>query len=119
LRNDYSATIGVSEVHADADAREDLQVAGIMHLAQLTMALAAGGKPYVLQRMPEDITISGTRGCAYEIVTPPTNDVLRVIVVDKKGRLYMVTAVVSGEANHGVRSEVFAVQDAFLNNLRW
>jgi hypothetical protein len=119
LRNDYSATIAVSEVHVDYDAREDLQVAGIMHLAQLTMGLAAGGKPYVLQRQPEGVMIGGTPGCAYEIVIPQVNDVLRVIVVDTGVRVYMVTALVSGEAGHGLRDEVFAAQDAFLSGLTW
>jgi hypothetical protein len=119
LRDDYSATIAVSEVHIDADAREDLQMAGMMHLAQLTMALAAGGKPYVLQHPPEGVTIGGSRGVAYEIVIPAVNDVLRVIVVDTGVKLYMVTALVSGEATRGLRDEVFAAQDAFLSGLRW
>lgn len=119
LRNDYSSTIAASEVHVDPDAREDLHVAGIMHLARLTMAMAAGGKPYILERPPESVMINGVQGCRYEMTTPSTNDVLRVIVVDTGTRIYMVTALLSGEAKHGLRDEVFPVQDAFLNSLRW
>lgn len=119
LRSDYSSTIAVLELHVDADAREDLHVAGIEHLARLTMALAAGGKPYVLQRQAEDLSVNGAPGCRYELAMPPGDDVLRVIVFDTGMRVYMVTALVPGDAKRGLREEVFPVQDAFVSSLRW
>jgi len=119
LRNDYTATIAVSEVHVDPDAREDLQNAGLTHLARLTMGLAAGGKAYVLEHPPEWMTVNNIRGCMYQISIPPANDILRIIVVEMGVRVYMVTALLSGEVKQGLREEIFAVQDAFLGGLRW
>lgn len=119
LRNDYTASIAVTEVHLDPDAREDLRAGGIMHLATLSMALAAGGKPYVLQQSPEAIKINGRPSCIYQLMASPANDILRVVLMDAGERVYMTTALVSGETKRGVRSEVFAVEDAFLGSLRW
>jgi hypothetical protein len=119
LRNDYGATIAVSELHMGGGAWEEVRSGGIMRLADLTMTLAAGGKPYLVERVPEPLSMNGWRGCTYELTTSSGGDVLRVALVDGGKSLYMVTALCTGDAQRGQREAMRSVQDAFLSSLRW
>src|SRR5512140_303928 len=119
LRNDYSATIAVQELHMGPGAWEEIRTGGIMHLADVTMALAAGGKPYLVERRPEPLSMNGWRGCTYELTTSSGGDILRVTLVDGGKSLYMVTALGSGDTQRGQRDALRSAQDAFLSSLRW
>ncbi len=119
LRNDYGATIAVSGLYLDAAAREEVRAGGMARLAELTMTLAAGGKPYVVERSPEALSMNGWRGCTYELATSPDGDLLRVALVDGGKSLYMVTALCTDDAQRGQREAMRGAQDAFLSSLRW
>ena len=119
LRNDYGATIAVSEIHLDADARNTLRAEGIMHLARLTMVLAAGAASYTVNQQPEPMQLNGRDACVFALTTLPAHDRLRAIVVDSGGKVYMITALVPPETERGVQNGVFAVQDAFASGIRW
>jgi hypothetical protein len=119
LRNDYAATIAVSEIHLDAGARDAIRSDGVMHLAQLSMALASGGASYAITQQPEELRVNGNLSCVYALTTTPANDRLRVVLLDTGERVYMVTALVPEETKRGGQSEVFIVQDAFVGSLRW
>ncbi len=119
LRNDYGATIAVSEVHLDADARATMKTEGILQLARMSMVLAAGGTSYTVNQEPEQTQINGRSACMFAITTSASNDRLRGILVESGGRVYMITALVPGETQRGVQNDVFTVQDAFAAGIRW
>lgn len=119
LRNDYGATIAVNELHVDSAARGVLRDGGITQLATLSMTLAAAGKAYVLGQAPQTSHVNGRVSCVYQLVTTPASDVLRVVLVDTGRKVYMVTALVPAETKVTARDDVFSVQEAFLNSVRW
>ncbi len=119
LRSDYAATIAVNEIRVDAQARRQLERGGLLQLAQLTMALAAGGTPVTLQQTPELFVLNGRQFCAYELVISGARDLLRVVLFDTGTKVYAVHALVPGEKARESAEDVFAVQQDFLNGLRW
>jgi len=119
LRDDYGATIAVNDMHLDPEAHEILREEGISGLATLSMTLAAAGNAYAVDRPPEVSRVNGKPSCAYQLVTSPGNDLLRVVLVDAGSKVYMVTALAPGGSHNGAREDVFAVEEAFLNTLRW
>ena len=119
LRDDYGATIAVSDLHLDREAREFLKEGGMTRLAALSMTLAAAGNAYTIDRVPAISRINGKPSCEYQLVTSPGSDLLRVVLVDAGNRVYMVTALVPGGSRSAARDDVFAVEEAFLNTLRW
>ena len=119
LRSDYAATIAVNEIRVDAQARRQIERGGLMQLAQLTMALAAGGTPVTLQQSPELFVLNGRQFCAYELVISGARDLLRVVLFDTGTKVYAVHALVPGEKSGATAEEVFTAQQDFLNDLRW
>ncbi len=119
LRNDYGATIALSRLHMDTGAWDEFHSRGIMYLAGVTMALAAGGKPYAVDRQPASLSMNGWRGCVYELTTSPDEDHLRVALVEGRSSVYMATALSSNDAQRGEREAVRKAQDAFLSSLQW
>ncbi len=119
LRNDYAATIAVNEIHLDGAAREALRSGGVIRLANLSMALAAGGSSYTVVQQPEEMQVNGRPLSVCALTTTPANDILRVVLVDTGGKVYSITALVPGETKRGDQSEIFSVQDALVGSLRW
>lgn len=118
LRQDYAATISVSEVHLDEAARQELDHNGLLGVARLTMALAISAKPAITREEPRLFQIGGSEFCSFEYTMPSSGDALRVVLFDTGEKLYEVTALVSGE-KRGTGSDVFAVEQEFLGSLRW
>ena len=119
LRSDYAATIAVNEIRVDAQARRQLERGGLLQLAQLTMGLAGGGTPVVLQQSPELFVLNGRQFCAYELIISGARDVLRVVLFDTGTKVYAVHALVPGDKARNTADDVFAVQQDFLDGLRW
>ena len=119
LRNDYEATIAVSELHLDARARDAIRSAGVMGLAQLSMAFAAGQASYTVTQQPGELRVNGRPSCVYALVTAPAHDTVRVVLVDTGIHVYMVTALVVGATKGDDPQRIFGDQDAFVASLRW
>ena len=118
LREDYGATISVSEVHMDDDARRELNGGGLLGVARLSMGLAAGGKAVVVQKAPQLFTMNGNDYVSYEYLVPASGDEIRVVVLSANGRFFMVTALSTRDKRSG-GNDVFAVEQEFVAMLRW
>lgn len=119
LRNDYRATIAVSELKVDSVAFNELRRSPINRVAQLTMALAVNGGSSMLQRTPETFTLSGREFCGYEVENPETGENMRIVVFVAGERLYEATALLKGKESSEEMFALFAAQQSFLKSLRW
>jgi hypothetical protein len=119
LRNDYRATIAVSELKVDSVALSELRRYPITRVAQLTMALAVNGGSSILQRTPETFTISGREFCGYEVENPETGENMRIVVFAAGGKLYEATALLKGKEGSEDMYAMLAAQQSFLKSLRW
>jgi hypothetical protein len=115
VRNDYAATISVREVRLDPAARYDVRRAGIKKVAHLSLALSTGS----LLRSPHIFAFGNTDFCAYEIMNPSTLDTIRVVLFDTGSKVYEVSALLQGGTKQGTAEAVFAVQQSFVQSLRW
>ncbi len=119
MRNDYRATIAVSELKVDSVALKELLRAPIHRVAQLTMALAVNGGSSILQVAPETFTLSGREFCGYEVENPGTGESMRIVVFAAGGKFYETTALLKGKENSEEMFAMFAAQQSFLKSLRW
>jgi hypothetical protein len=119
LRNDYGASITVEGINLDASAGQELGEKKLLQLAQLTMPLLANDRSAAVQEAPALFSVRGREYCAFELVTFPSDDTLRVVLFDTGRRTYTATfytkAVVGGTNSEELR----AVQEGFLGSLRW
>ncbi len=118
LRNDYGATISVSEVSIDEQGKKELERSGLLGLAQLTLALATNGRSAVVEEPPRLFRLNDREFCSYEFSIPSSGDALRVVLLNTGARVYGVTALASGE-KHVTAKDVFAAQEEFVGGLRW
>ncbi len=119
LRNDYGASITVEEINLDASARMELGEKKLLQLAQLTMPLLANDRSAAVQEAPVLFSVRGREYCVFELVTFPSDDILRVVVFDTGQRTYTATFYTKGEGDGMSREELRAVQEGFLRSLRW
>jgi hypothetical protein len=118
VRSDYAGTLTVREVHVDVAARKEITKQGLLHIARLTAGLQTGSAPGAFAREPETVRVNGRDGCVYE-VDGVAGDRVRTILMDTGEHLYAITALVNGGAAGGAIGDVYAVQQAFVNALRW
>ncbi|MBI4535786.1 MAG: hypothetical protein HY708_05870 [Ignavibacteriae bacterium] len=119
VRSDYAATISVSEVNMDPDARKQVSRQGLVGLARLTMGLEAGEKTRVLLRPPQTFSVNGREFCSYELANLATSDSVRVVLVDADEKVYELTALVVGERRRATTDKVYSTQQTFLEQLKW
>jgi len=119
LRNDYGASITVEEIHLDASARRELGEKKLLQLAQLTMPLLANDRSAAVQEAPVLFSVRGREYCAFELVTFPSDDTLRVVLFDTGRRTYTVTFYTKGGGDTTGGKELRSVQEGFLRSLRW
>lgn len=116
VRNDYAATISVTEVALDARAASGVRDNDLMRLAELTMLLTATEQNGVVRTSPRAFTLRGREFCAYEVASGE-GDTSRVVLLRAGSRWYEMTALVSSAARDS--RDVFSVQQSLLNALRW
>jgi len=119
LKNDYSATIAVAEIHVDSTARRLLRDEGLAPFANLTAGLTSGGNSSVLVRPPEFFRLNGREFCSYETLISSTGDAMRIVLFTDGSKLFEATALVKQGGNGADRAEVFSAQQSFLDSLRW
>jgi len=119
LRNDYGASITVEEINLDASARKELGEKKLLRLAQLTMPLLANDRSAAVQETPALFNVRGREYCAFELVTFPSDDTLRVVLFDTGQRTYTATFYTKGVEGEKRSEESRAVQEGFLHSLRW
>lgn len=119
MRDDFAATITVSEVNVDAEARKQIDREGLRRAADVTMRLATEKTTRRMTRPPAPLVLENAEFVSYELADPVTHDSLRVVLLDATRKLYEVTALVAGEKKLVTTKETYAAQASFLRHLRW
>lgn len=122
VREDYGATMAISEIKADASTRRRLERRGLEALAGISFALKSErvkGKVEMVVK-PKEFKVDGRKFCSYEYSTDGRKTVIRVVVFDT-GRHFYDFAVVPAE-KEGVKSDskrLFIIQQSVLNSMQW
>jgi hypothetical protein len=122
VREDYAATMAISEIKADANTHRQLNRKGLEALAEISFALKserAKGKAEMVVK-PREFKVDGRKFCSYEYSTDGRKTIIRVVVFDTGKHLYDF-AVVPAE-KEGARTDsksLFIIQQSVLNSLRW
>lgn len=122
VREDYGATMAISEVKADASTRMQLERKGLEALAAISFALKterAKGKAELVTKAKE-FKLNDRKFCSYEYSTDGRKTIVRVVVFDTGKHLYDF-AVAPGE-KAGVKVDqqnLFTVQQSVLNSMQW
>jgi hypothetical protein len=122
VREDYGATMAISEIKADADTRRQLERKGLGALAEISFALKserAKGKAEMLVK-PKEFKVDGRKFCSYEYSTDGRKTIIRVVVFDTGKHLYDF-AVVPAEKEGGKTDpkNLFVIQQSVLRSLQW
>jgi len=122
VREDYGATMGVTEIHADVNTRRKLEREGLEALAGISFALKAErakGKAEIVTK-PKEFKLNGRHFCSYEYSTDGGKTLVRVVVFST-GRHFYDFAAIPAEKK-GVKVDprnLFIIQQSVLNSLRW
>jgi hypothetical protein len=122
VREDYGATMAISEIKADASTRRQLERKGLEALAEISFALKserAKGKAEMVVK-PREFKVDGRKFCSYEYSTDRRKTIVRVVVFDTGKHLYDF-AVVPAE-KEGVKTDpknLFIIQQSVLNSMQW
>jgi hypothetical protein len=122
VREDYGATMAISEIKADETTRKQLERKGLEALAAISFALKAErakGKAELVVKAKE-FKLNGRKFCSYEYSTDGRKTVIRVVVFDTGKHLYDF-AVVPAE-KEGVKFDpqnLFTIQQSVLNSMQW
>jgi hypothetical protein len=122
VREDYGATMAISEIKADAMTRKQLERRGLEALANVSFALKserAKGKTEIVTK-PREFKVGERKVCSYEYSTDGRKTIIRVVVFDT-GKHFYDFAVVPSE-KEGVKTDpksLFIIQQSVLNSMQW
>jgi hypothetical protein len=122
VREDYGATMAISEIKAEASTRKQLERRGLEALAEVSFALKserAKAKAEMVVK-PKEFKINGRKFCSYEYSTDGRKTIIRVVVFDTSKHFYDF-AVVPAE-KEGTKTDpknLFIIQQSVLNSMQW
>jgi len=122
VREDYGATMAISEIKAEASTRKQLEQQGLEALAEVSFALKserAKGKTDLVTK-PREFKVDDRKFCSYEYTTDKRKTIVRVVVFDT-GKHFYDFAVVPSE-KEGVKIDpksLFIIQQSVLNSMQW
>jgi hypothetical protein len=122
VREDYGATMAISEIKADAAARKQLTRKGLEALAEMSFALKserAKGKAELVVK-PKEFKLDGRKYCSYEYSTDGRKTLVRVVVFDTGKHFYDFTVVPAEKQGTKVDPQnLFLIQQSVLSSLQW
>jgi hypothetical protein len=122
VREDYGATMAISEIKADANTRKRLERRGLEALARISFALKserAKGRAEMVVK-PREFDIDGKKFCSYEYSSDGRKTIVRVIVFDTGQHLYDFAAVPAEKENVKAGPKgLFTIQQSVLQSMRW
>ena len=118
VRNDYAATISVSEIIIDAETRHAISGEGLLRLANLSLSLSGSDGTTTVLDPPETFLLDGKNSCSYAVYRSGASDTLRVVLLPVGERVFEVAALTSGKQKRASAREVFSAQQSFLRGLR-
>jgi hypothetical protein len=122
VREDYGATMAISEIKADANTRRQLERRGLEALASISFALKserARGKAEMVVE-PKEFDINGKKFCSYEYSSDGRKTIVRVVVFGTGKHLYDFAAVPAEKENvKADRKSLFTTQQSVLHSMRW
>jgi len=122
VREDYGATMAISEIKADVNTRRQLERRGLEALAEVSFALKserAKGKAELVAE-PKEFKVGDRKFCSYEYTTDKRKTTIRVVVFDT-GKHFYDFAIVPSE-KEGVKvnpKSLFIIQQSVVNSLQW
>jgi hypothetical protein len=122
VREDYGATMAISEIKADANTRTQMDKKGLEALAAISFALKAErakGKAELVTK-PREFKLNGREYCSYEYSIDSRKTLIRVVVFNTGKHLYDFAVVPAEKA--GVKFDpqaLFVVQQSVLSSLEW
>ena len=119
VRGDYAGSLSMRQVHMHSVDEGDIGGNGLLQVAKLTAALETSGKPGILVREPDHLRFNGSDAATYDVEYGGSGDRTRTVLFAAEGRVYAVTALVSGTAPPGAAREILADLQSFLSALRW
>ncbi len=122
VREDYGATMAVSEIKGDANTRKQIDRKGLEALAAVSFALKserAKGKAELVTK-PKEFKVNGREYCSYEYSTDGRKTLIRVVVFNTGKHLYDFTIVPAEK--EGLKFDpqtLFVIQQSVLNSIEW
>jgi hypothetical protein len=122
VREDYGATMAISEIKADARTRRQLERRGLEALAEVSFALKserAKGKAEMVAK-PKEFKIDDRKFCSYEYSTDKRKTIVRVVVFDTGKHFYDFAVVPSEKEGAKVDPKsLFIIQQSVVNSMQW
>jgi len=122
VREDYGATMAISEIKADAGTRKQLERRGLEALAEVSFALKserAKGKAEMVAK-PREFKIDDRKFCSYEYSTDKRKTIVRVVVFNTGKHFYDFAVVPSEKEIAKVDPKsLFIIQQSVVNSMQW
>jgi hypothetical protein len=122
VREDYGATMAISEIKADAGTRRQLERRGLEALAEVSFALKserATGKAEIIAK-PREFKVDNRKFCSYEYTTDRRKTIVRVVVFDTGKHFYDFAVVPSEKEGAKIDPKgLFVIQQSVVNSMKW
>ncbi len=118
VRNDYAATISVSEIIVDTETRHAISREGLIRLANLSLSLSGSDGSTTVLDPPANILLNDKTACSYSVHRSGADDTVRVVLIPVGERVFEVVALASGKQRRVSAREIFSAQQSFLRALR-
>jgi len=116
IKEDYSASINIQELHLDRLAARRVEKEGLKLLAQLSLASRQDSATKTFTDSPKEFKIRGKEFCSYEV--KGNGNRTRVVVFPAKGKFYECVAMaLKGTSLSQEIARLFSTQQSLLSSL--
>lgn len=120
VKEDYSATMGLTEIRGDERLRKEVEETGLLVLGELSFSLKQARDPAAkLLSLPEVFQLNRKRFCAYEFASDNGATTIRTVVFDTGKKFYELTVIPNPKKMPVAMRPIFDAQQAILQMMDW
>ena len=116
VKEDFSASLSLEEIHLDRLSAERVDSEGLELLARMSLQFQQGPAAAQFTEPPVEFKLGGTRFCGYEIIVKGERK--RIVVFAARGRFYECSAApLKGVWSDEELTRLFAAQQGLLSSI--
>lgn len=120
VKEDYSATMGLTEIRGDERLRKEVEETGLLVLGELSFSLKHARDPAAkLLSLPEVFQLNRKRFCAYEFTLDNGVTTIRTVVFNTGKKFYELSVIPNPKKMPVAMRPIFDAQQAILLMMDW